>query len=748
MNNPNTKPVVSLYCNAWDTQGSQVELAKLLGDIREGKWREQIEVVRNEAQAGNENGVKQHKKKLPCFTAAGTFRRRGNDYLAQHSGLAVIDIDHLASMEEAAKQRGALFDQHVVAAFISPSGRGVKFIIAIGPCADAEEHRAAIRALADHYSAKSGLKIVETHGETGIDATADVARMCFVSCDPAIRVREGEAQPFTGRKWLEKPHQADAQGGTSSGGAGAPPIQHIRAALCHIDPSGPYPGWMLLGMAVKSAYPGEDGFRVFDEWSRRGPPDRYGGTRKLWDSIKADGGVTIGTLFKLAEDKGWMNPHGRLAAEVRRLREENPAENGCEPEVKQLLKPWQLVTTKEVCEAIRGTLLAPMVDILQAVTIPPLPLEIAFPKALALAGCALSQPIEFDPKTEPRRGTDLARVTIETSGGQLCNVWVVIVAPSGTGKDIGNLVVRTTDEFGLSLGHSGSAEGLADALIANGGGLLALSELQNYLNPKRWEHGATSFLTQAFNGGHAKVALSRRNGGNRDIKYCAPSIIGNVQPAVFDNIGDRLLIDTGFLPRFLVSSYTRIESWRPTAARLDLNPLRNAFEAYRSIHAHVVVPQGYLQDVLDEFNKHGAIIPSHYNRLVNEYGPRIAVMLAVAAGHSDRVEITDDHWRRTGVILRWFYGMAEGVFSRVGESAYVRNMEDRFDRMLVFIRKHSKGVDKAKFSHAFSRGSTADQRTADLVELQARGQIFILTHGRKTLLMAAGGKADDGYAAS
>ena len=732
----NSRTIVSMYRDAWDTQGVEIELEKVIDGIRTGRWRSQIDDIRTKAQAGDVEQVKKLKKDLPCFIAAGTFNKRGNDHLARHAGKAIVDIDHLDSLEEAAQYRDRLIgDPHVETAFISPAGCGVKLIVNVGTCADGEDHSAAVRALADYIATTYSLKIVEHHGERGIDATAEVARMCFVSYDPELRVKAEVALPFTGRKGPEKPRQADARDVTSSAGNGAPPLAHIRAALCHLDPAMPYPEWIRVCMAIKSACPGEDGFRVFDEWSRRAPSDRYGGTQELWDSIKADGGVTVGTLFRLAEEQGWINPDGRLAADLRSIREAGAEDGGDQTEIAKP-KPWQLVTTQEVREAIGGSQLARMVGVLQDVTIPPLPLEITLPKALALAGCALSQPIAFDPGAETRRGIELAQASIDTAGGQLCNVWAVIVAPSGTGKDIGNLVVRMADEMGLSLGHSGSAEGLADALVANGGGLLTLSEMQNYLNPKKWEYGATSFLTQAFNGGHAKVALSRRNGGNRDIRYCAPSIIANVQPAVFDSLGDRLLLDTGFLPRFLVSRYERVESWRPAAASLDLQPLRIAFEAYRGVQGRIRVPQGYLQDVLDEFNGNGAAYPGHYNRLINEYGPRIALMLAARFGSNYPLEIAEDHWRRAGVLLRWFYGMAEGVFSRVGESDYVRKMEDRLARMLAFIKKHRKGVDKVTFSRTFCRGSTAEQRNVDLRELQARGRILIMPSGRKTLLMA------------
>lgn len=400
-------------------------------------------------------------------------------------------------------------------------------------------------------------------------------------------------------------------------------------------------------------------------------------------------------------------------------------------------KPWTAITPAQVREAIEGTGLAEMVSVLQSVTRPSLPIEITLPKAIVLAATALSQPIDFDPKTEERKGLDLARVRIETSGGQALNAWAVIVAPSGTGKDIGYLPTRITGKAGLALGHSGSAEGLADALLTRGAGLLTLSELQNYLNPKRWEHNACSFLTESFNVGWSRTALSERNGGSRNIRYCVPSILANVQQAVIDNIGDRLLLDSGFFPRFLVSHYPATQSWRPTAQAIDIRPLQDAFDAYRQLQARVTVPQDYLQDVLDEFIRHGASIPSHYNRLINEYGPRFAVMLAYDPDKIHSVEIAPDHWRRAGILVRWFYGMAERVLCRIGEPDRVRRMEDRLARMLAFIQKHSKGVDKRVFAQFFHRGSTAEERARDIQELKDRGAILILTEGRKTILMGA-----------
>jgi len=376
-----------------------------------------------------------------------------------------------------------------------------------------------------------------------------------------------------------------------------------------------------------------------------------------------------------------------------------------------------------------------MVNVLSAVTVPPLPLRITLPKAIALAACALAQPVEHDRKTEERRGLDLARNVISTAGGQLCNIWVCIVGPSGCGKDVGNLPFRIALEHGVAIGHAGSAEGLADAYTTNGAGLMVVSELQPYLDPRSWQHKATGFLTQAWNQCQAKIVLSNRNGEPRDIRYCAPSLIAAVQPGVLAATGDTLLMNSGFLPRFVFSYLPEIQSWRPNTSPVDLAPLSSSFRAYKQMQAgRIAVPPGYLQEVMDELLDNDAPIPGHYNRLINEIGPRLAVMLAADPNRPHTVEITADHWQRVAVLVRWFYGMAEAVLATIGEGAHVKKMEDRLDRMLSWIKKHPNGVSKRHFSRSFHRGSTADERDKDLRELQDRGLISIAAIGQKTML--------------
>jgi putative DNA primase/helicase len=88
----------------------------------------------------------------------------------------------------------------------------------------------------------------------------------------------------------------------------------IRAALAHIPASLPRDEWARLAMAIKSEYPDSTGLDLFDAWSQSAP-DGYDAkaTRSTWRSVKAGGGVGIGTLLHLAKEHGFELPKGSQA---------------------------------------------------------------------------------------------------------------------------------------------------------------------------------------------------------------------------------------------------------------------------------------------------------------------------------------------------------------------------------------------------------------------------------------------------
>jgi len=106
-----------------------------------------------------------------------------------------------------------------------------------------------------------------------------------------------------------------------------PTPETIRAALAYVSPDQPRQEWVKIGMAVKDGLNGE-GFPIFDEWSKGGQTYNATDTRDTWKSIKADGAVTVGTLFGMAKRNGWK-PDGHAPQETeaeRQARERKRAE--------------------------------------------------------------------------------------------------------------------------------------------------------------------------------------------------------------------------------------------------------------------------------------------------------------------------------------------------------------------------------------------------------------------------------------
>ena len=87
----------------------------------------------------------------------------------------------------------------------------------------------------------------------------------------------------------------------------------IRAALAHIPASLAREDWARVGMAIKSEFPDDTGRDLFEAWSATADSHDAGATRSTWRSIKAGGGVGIGTLLHLAKEHGFVLPKASAA---------------------------------------------------------------------------------------------------------------------------------------------------------------------------------------------------------------------------------------------------------------------------------------------------------------------------------------------------------------------------------------------------------------------------------------------------
>ncbi len=174
------------------TSTSEVSFRKMMGFIQAGQWAKAVGEVRVAYASGGKDAAAEPKKRLPAVMFSGTFSTRSADALTQHSGLICIDLDDLNGTTDAVKHQIAA-DPHTLAAFVSPTGSGLKVIYRVDPL---KPHAESYLAAEQFTLTQFGLKIDP--------ACKDVSRLCFISHDPEAFVAD-DATPLPYPAPGEKP---------------------------------------------------------------------------------------------------------------------------------------------------------------------------------------------------------------------------------------------------------------------------------------------------------------------------------------------------------------------------------------------------------------------------------------------------------------------------------------------------------------------------------------------------------------
>lgn len=133
-------------------------------------------------QQGNPIPDKDAKRELPVVMYSGKFSGRKDEDLTEHSGVIVLDFDHI----DVAHSKNALAtDDYILACWVSPSGDGLKALVKI---AQPRKHRDHFRAIASYMDRQYGLEVDST-GQ-------NESRLCFESYDPEIIINE-DSKVFT-----------------------------------------------------------------------------------------------------------------------------------------------------------------------------------------------------------------------------------------------------------------------------------------------------------------------------------------------------------------------------------------------------------------------------------------------------------------------------------------------------------------------------------------------------------------------
>lgn len=160
---------ITVFKDIKDTKNPHhVDVNKAVTRIREGKSKSLVDRIRH-----TEDSSQRHKLKagLPSYCFSGEFSERKIAGLVKHSGLVCLDFDHLNGRLKEFKERLSK-NEFIHAAFVSPSGDGLKVLVKIP--ASEKTHARSCKALASYFC------------EETLDNFEDVSRVCYESWDPDI----------------------------------------------------------------------------------------------------------------------------------------------------------------------------------------------------------------------------------------------------------------------------------------------------------------------------------------------------------------------------------------------------------------------------------------------------------------------------------------------------------------------------------------------------------------------------------
>lgn len=150
----------------------------ILERTKEGATKELVKKIRAEKRKPERNELK---KQLPAICFSGTFTKRADSALIEHSGLICLDFDGYQKQKELLQDKENLCkNKYVYSVFISPSGNGLKVLVKIP--ADAENHTNYFNSLEKYFNSPY------------FDKTSkNISRVCYESYDPLIHVNENSS---------------------------------------------------------------------------------------------------------------------------------------------------------------------------------------------------------------------------------------------------------------------------------------------------------------------------------------------------------------------------------------------------------------------------------------------------------------------------------------------------------------------------------------------------------------------------
>jgi hypothetical protein len=176
------QPTIDFYKSATaPTPMATTTLEDLIAAIQSEEFASKIAKLRSTLAVGDDDGYSVAKKDLPAVSISGACEGRRAKAIEEgrfhHSGLLQLDFDAADNVGWTVEEIVEILraEPRIVAAFVSPSGAGVKGIARIPVCATKDQHVAAFVAARNHF---------RQHNLTIDEACKDPVRLMFVSHDP------------------------------------------------------------------------------------------------------------------------------------------------------------------------------------------------------------------------------------------------------------------------------------------------------------------------------------------------------------------------------------------------------------------------------------------------------------------------------------------------------------------------------------------------------------------------------------
>lgn len=168
---------ISFYKNVRDKKGCKVNLYEVIKDIKKGKYKKEIDVLRKEKDKKVRNQLKSN---LPAFTVSGVFEsnKRKAEFVTTYTGLIQIDFDDVSNLDDTLTLLKA--DTYTYIAFLSPSGTGIKLIIRVPVIK--RNHLSVFESLSEYYKNTFNLMLDKS--------CKDISRLFFISYDENLFINE------------------------------------------------------------------------------------------------------------------------------------------------------------------------------------------------------------------------------------------------------------------------------------------------------------------------------------------------------------------------------------------------------------------------------------------------------------------------------------------------------------------------------------------------------------------------------